>query len=155
MDKKAFWKRSIIAILAMFLLCSIAVLAYSKLGYTRYGAVYYYGEPYYSYYPIYYQGYGAYYPTTNYNAPVYAYPYFYNPTNSNYGFRPTYESPQMWRNGVDQICGIVDNTQVGCDFGLICDYTKGNVPGVGFCSRTTATTTYPYQLDTTAPYYYG
>lgn len=162
-------KKVIVAIIAVVLVSAVLVGASHKWGYTRYGAVYYYGQPTFSYYPVYnYPYYGAYYPSTYYRYPAYAYPYYYNPlasenlyryglpeTSYAYGGTSPYMTLPLARSGVGAPCGIIDSSQYGCEFGLVCDYTKGNAPGVGECSRQTATTTYPYQVDSTTPYYYG
>lgn len=160
-------KKAIVAIIALVLVSAVFVGAAQKWGYTRYGAVYYSGDPVFSYYPVYnYPYYGAYYPTTYYRYPAYAYPYSYNPLASenlyryglpetSYPYGTSYQTLPLARSGLGQFCGIIDSTQYGCEFGLVCDYTKGNSPGVGMCAMQTGTTTYPYQLDYTTPYYYG
>lgn len=159
MSNKGMFNKFVLAIVAIFLISAVGVMAY-QWGYTKYGAVYYEGQPYFSYYPVYYAPtYGMYYPSAYSPHPAYSYPYAFNPISSEnmyrYGFPSTYTAPPLVRSGPGNFCGIIDSTQLGCEFGLVCDYTKGNQPGVGMCVRQTATTTYPYQVDTGSVFYYG
>jgi hypothetical protein len=156
-------KKSIIAIVIIFLFSVLAVGAATKWGYTRYGAVYYYGEPFYSYYPVQQYSY-PYYNNAYYRYPAYAYPYYNRgPLASDFMYRygtptvtvgapamsyPASAGVQMPTRGVQgQLCGLVDSQQFGCDFGLVCDYTKTGQSGVGICSMPSgayASTSYPY-----------
>ncbi len=175
-------KKTIIAVAMVVLLVAVFVGAAQKWGYTRYGAIYYYGTPY-SYAPNYvypygsnpYQEYGSYgYPAYAYpymyrygqTYPSYAYPYSYQqgPLSSENIYRygaptvsyPSYTSPETPRGKVGQPCGLIDSQTYGCEYGMTCDYTKTGVTGVGLCSRLPPVTTYPYQVgpSTTYPYYY-
>ncbi len=154
-------KKSIIAIVVIFLFSVLAVGAATKWGYTRYGAVYYYGEPFYSYYPVQQYSY-PYYSSPYYRYPAYAYPYYNRgPLASDVMYRygtptVTVGTPAMnypagvqmpTRGAQGQLCGLVDSQQFGCDFGLVCDYTKTGQSGIGVCSMPSgayASTSYPY-----------
>ncbi|VVB81950.1 Uncharacterised protein [uncultured archaeon] len=135
---------AIIGIVVIVLVVAVIVNAYS-VGYTRYGPVYYYGSPYYMYYPVYYGPQpGVNYPYNYYYSPSYAYPYYY-PTDykNNYGL-PSVNYPYpagVIRGSVGQTCGMMDNQQVGCDYGLVCDYSKTTQKGMGICS---VASNYPY-----------
>jgi len=138
-------KKTIIAIMAVVLLATIAATAYNY-GMTRYGT-FYYDSPYYSYYQ-YYKPYQYYYQT----GPSYAYPYYATPgpLSSDYMYRyGYYQSPYTQvrpevaypasvytARGVEgQLCGQVNGGQFGCSYGLVCDYTKAEQQGIGVCSR--------------------
>jgi hypothetical protein len=158
-------KSSIIAIIVILLLSIVFVGAAQKWGYTRYGAVYYYGEPYYTYAPLYIYPYGSpysYYRYYGYPSYMYPYyPYYESPLSSEYMYRygaPTPGVEPAPRGTEGQMCGLLDGRQYGCYAGLVCDYTKGGAAGIGVCARPASTTTYPYQVassTTQAPYYYG
>ncbi len=165
-------KKTIVAVLAIVLLSIVFVGAAQRWGYTRYGAVYSYGTPYYSYYPLYqYPFYGGYY--SYYRSPYYTYPYYYSPLASDYVYRygapstaypsPTagygapstaYPSPvsgELPRGGEGQLCGMIDSQQYGCEYGLVCDYKQG---GVGVCARQSGGVTYTSPPTAAYPYYY-
>lgn len=172
-------KKTIVAIIAIVLLVVVFVGASHRWGYTRYGAVYSYGNP--SNAPSYVYPYGTYHPYQyygDYGYPTYTYPYgYYYPGQSEYMYRygapttaypysraapetvyPYYPTPQVPRGQEGQLCGAIDERQYGCEFGYVCDYTKGGVAGLGVCSISPgSTTTYPYQVgpSTTYPYYYS
>ncbi len=166
-------KKTIIAVAVIVLLTAVFVGAAQKWGYTRYGAVYSYGTPSYSYAPQYVYPYGSYnYPYGSYisdpysGAPLQSYPYYYRqgPLASENMYRygaptvsyPSYTSPQIPRGMVGQLCGTMYNQAYGCEYGLECDYTKTGAEGIGMCTRPIHVTTYPYQVgpSTTYPYYY-
>jgi len=111
---------SIFLIVLIVLVASIGASAY-RYGSTRYGAVYYYDSPYYSYYPVYYPGtqYAAY-----YNTPP-------NPLSEDWVYRYGYPTPVQEIPG--QLCGLVDGIKFGCASGYLCAYGKTSVPGVGVC----------------------
>ena len=147
-------KKTVIAIIVVVLLVAILTGASHRWGYTRYGAVYYYGSPY-SYYPLYQYPYSPY---SYYNYPSYAYPYYYGPLSSQYMYRygaptsyyqapstsypyyqaPSYQAPTptvgLPRGTEGQLCGMSDGQQYGCEYGLVCDYTKTQKAGIGVCS---------------------
>ncbi|MBW2969953.1 hypothetical protein KY309_00360 [Candidatus Woesearchaeota archaeon] len=143
-------RKTIVAIIAVVLLVSVFVGA-RQWGYTRYGALYYYGDPFFMYYPVpyyptpgvYYSNYpeyaSPYYPMYSYPYPGYAYPY-YGPLTQEYAYRfgapAVISTPTRSREG--QVCGISGTTQMGCEYGLVCDYTKGTQAGLGVCSQETA-----------------
>lgn len=142
-------KKTIIAVVLVFLLAVVFVSGYQRWGTTRYGPVYYYDQPYYMYYPMpYYPQQGMYYP---YSFPQYAYPY-YGPLSTdsmytqgapvNYPSNAYLNYPSGIPRGKEgQLCGLVDSKQYGCELGFVCDYTRTNQSGVGVCSQQSV---YPY-----------
>jgi len=163
-------KKTIIAIAAIVLLAAVFTQAANRWGYTRYGAVYYTDSPYYTYYPVYHnypvestsppygfdQNYRYLYDGWYPGNPAVSYPY--NPSPGNYftytgAAYPVVTVPRSPENG---LCGVLQGKQYGCTFGLVCDYTKTGQVGVGVCSKSTSTTTYPFQVgykSTNYPYY--
>jgi len=142
-------KRTIIAIIgivAIVLVVAVIVNAYS-VGYSRYGPVYSNGYPFYMYYPIYYgPSPGVYYPYNYYYYPEQLYPYYYPTDIKQDSAKPSvsypYYSPGVVaRSALNQQCGIVNSVQLGCDYGLVCDYTKTDKQGVGVC---TVASNYPF-----------
>jgi len=144
-------KKTIIAVVLVFLLAVVFVSGYQRWGTTRYGPVYYYDQPYYMYYPMpYYPQQGMYYP---YSFPQYAYPY-YGPLSTDYMYTqgtPAASTSNAYLNypsGIPrgkegQLCGLVGSKQYGCELGFVCDYTKTNQSGVGVCSQQSV---YPYYI---------
>ncbi len=142
-------KKTIIAVVLVFLLAVVFVNGYQRWGTTSYGAVYYYGQPFYMYYPLpYYPQSGMYYP---YNYPQYAYPYYGPLSTESMYTRGTPEVRSDYlnypsgipRGKLGQLCGLVDSKQYGCELGFVCDYTKTNQSGVGVCSTQSV---YPYYI---------
>ncbi len=167
-------KKTIMAVVAVVLLVAVFAGAASRWGYTRYGAVYNYGTPDYTYYPVYhnYPRQSMYFP---YGLGVY-HPYLYDGWYSttpypqvNYPIGPTsqekrfeikpaeYPTVNIPRSADGQLCGVINSRQYGCNYGLVCDYTKTGTTGVGVCSRIPQqVTNYPYQAygpSTNYPYY--
>ena len=155
-------KKTIIAVVSVVLLVSVFAGAYSGqynynsyARYAGYAPIYYAGVPYYNYYPIYH------YPFSNYYDWLYE-PYYkpsvaYPASVSNLNTYSNPSSSSIPRGSANQWCGVINNKPVGCDFGLVCDYTKSGITAVGVCSKQNYDTTYPYQVSPsiTNAYYYS
>ena len=134
-------KSAIIAVVAILFFSFVIVGAADRWGYGTYGPVYYYGQPFYQYLPIQYYPGSMYYP--NFNYPDYAYP-MDNTLSSRNMYRygaPAVSYPYSVSTEGGRLCGLVDGQQFGCEFGMVCDYTKTNQKGIGVCTRQS---TYPY-----------
>jgi len=143
------------ALVLIVLLVAVIVGASHRWGYTRYGGSYYspqYSNPFYD--SPYYYPYADYPYVSQYQAlPAYASPYYYSPLSSPYLYRygsykttpyteysrlPTVSYPAAVvqpRGVVGQPCGMIDNAQYGCVYGLTCDYNAASDPGIGICTR--------------------
>ena len=157
-------KKTIISIIVIVLLAAVFVNASHHWTNPRYGAVYYSGQPYYSYYPYYIYPYDTSYPYSYYRFPTYYYPYYdmrYTYTKTaptvSYPASPTYPLYVEARGSEGELCGTAGEKQFGCEYGLVCDYTKTGTTGLGVCAKQTYTTTYPYSVSpsVTYPYYYS
>ncbi len=163
-------KKTIFAVVAVVLLVAVFAGAANRWGYTRYGAIYNTGTPYYTYYPVFhdYPVESMYYP---YGYDTYS-PYLYDawyPKSAtvNYPYAPQaeqskyspseYETMSIPRSAEGQLCGVLNSRQYGCQFGLVCDYTRTGTTGVGVCtSQPPHITNYPNQFgypSTNYPYY--
>jgi len=136
----------------------------SPYRYSPYSSTFAY-SPSYSYpysspsYNLPYSGYS----TSYYSYPSYSYPSYYSPLSSRYIYRsgtPSYSyatvpsvsypapttqyAASTAQRGIEgQLCGLVDNQQYGCEYGLTCDYRKATQASVGVCSSSPALPVYP------------
>ena len=149
-------KKTIIAIAAIVVIAAIfasaARIIWNNPYYSNYSP-YAYQYPYlsspysYSYTPYYsYPYYASSYYYPSYISPYYNYPY-YGPLSSEYMYRyggpttsypysPTtnYPASTTERGVQGQPCGIIYSQQYGCEYGMVCDYSKSGISGVGVCT---------------------